>query len=704
MNKIKQLSPEEIHKIAAGEVVERPGNVVKELVENSIDAGASSITIYLERGGKSLIRVIDDGCGMSRDDARMSIIHHATSKINTVEDLDKILTFGFRGEALSTISSVSKMSLKTKLENELEGIQLNIEEGKIVSESLVAQTTGTDITISDIFYNVPARRKFLKTDDTEWHVIFQLIQAYALSHLDCAFKLYHNDKLVLQCQKSNSQNQIQNLKERTKIVFDDAISYSIIFAEKNIFPTFSIEGLLTDPQYSRYDRNQIFLFVNKRWIKNFKVAHAFIKGYAGILPKGKYPAGAIYIDIDPKDIDVNIHPRKEEINFLHPRQIENAIESLIHNSLINYTSMQTVSLNNINKNLVHLEAGDASHESLFDQVSKQKHSGQVSLKETLNDQNHFENLTNKENFQQILDSTFLEKDKNLLETQKSSNLSSEKTEPFDFTQKNINNENFIGDEIRDNKNIFIQNLENFENSQYSKELSEKFATEASSQNINLIGQLKNTYILIENEQGLLLIDQHAAHERILYETFVNRFSDIAIIPLLFPIILNLSKIESELLEINQEIFDSYGLSIQECGPNQFAITTSPVLLKNIDLEDLVKKILSEISENSLNDVSENYENNYELTGNDNADNKTNENNKVNKNYKNSMKEKLHHAMRAQMACKAAVKAGDPLTKDKMYEIIFLLNQVENRFTCPHGRPTTYTLSLYDIERKFKRKI
>jgi len=354
MQKIKKLTAQEARKIAAGEVVERPANIVKELVENSIDSGATTISIWIISAGKKLIRVVDNGCGMSKEDALICFEHHATSKITTIEDLNTLSTFGFRGEALSSISSVSKVTLITQSENDKEGTLVELEDGKIVNQQNVATSQGTDISIKDLFYNVPARLKFLKQDDTEWRQIVNLFCALALSYKEIHFKLFHDDKLVYNCPPSSDlknklvqlwdHNFAENMMELDMTDPSTTLSlrsgrtgqkdtHSELPASRvaegisrdKPFEQLSISGLISKNNFFRYNRSQIFFFVNGRWVKNNSLSKSLIKGYLNVLPQDRFPAAFIFISIDPTQIDVNIHPRKEEVQFLYPKKIEQLI-------------------------------------------------------------------------------------------------------------------------------------------------------------------------------------------------------------------------------------------------------------------------------------------------------------------------------------------------------------------------------------------
>ena len=346
LNIIKILSAEQAIKIAAGEVVERPSHIIKELIENSIDAHATKITLLVEQGGKKLIKIIDNGIGMSADDAQLSVAAHATSKITCVEDLQTITTFGFRGEALAAINSVSNLTLTTKLDTIDAGTQFSWNYGKLHTVTTVSHPTGTTIEITNLFGNIPARQKFLKKDETEWNAILILFQAFCFDYQTIHFQLYHNGKLYLNCPATRT------LIDRVAQIFDTGLHDKIITLEKRSIGTYKISGVIGNHTYYRYDRNQIFIFVNNRWVKNIDLTKAIMRGYAGTLPAQKYPHALIFITMDHAEVDINIHPKKEEVKFLHPkknravnhRNNKNRISKLINQSICYSTKTSKCSL------------------------------------------------------------------------------------------------------------------------------------------------------------------------------------------------------------------------------------------------------------------------------------------------------------------------------------------------------------------------
>lgn len=657
MTKIKKLNQEEIQKIAAGEVVERPVNVLKELAENSIDAGSTQISIFIENGGKKLIKISDNGYGMSPEDAKMCIEHHATSKITKVEDLDSISTFGFRGEALSSISSVSKLTIKTKEQDSEHGTKLEIANGQILNEQIISCNTGTTLEVHDLFYNLPVRKKFLKSTETEWRNIVQLFYAFTLDYLNISFKLYNENKLIYNCPAVN------DITARLTQLYHSSFSKNILELSCDKIHNnmhLKLSGAISNPSFDRFDRKQIFLFVNNRWVKNFKLSQAVIKGYQNILQPKKFPAAFLFLQIDSSLVDVNIHPKKEEVLFLHPKIVEQFIQNSIKDRLDKHHTEKFSLTNNINKDdelktvlnptntqfeLNRLTKSFSNFDK-YDESSKSRNQNNINL--NLQEQSQDKDSKDHNLFSSILEKHFSpssDKTKSNEIPQDLLNANDLKQESFISFPQDIQSNDLL------NKTRIIEPQEKLEN--------------------KIIGQLLNTYILIENNNELILVDQHAAHERIIYEQLKNNFNEVAQIQLLFPEIIRLNKQDIEILEDYLDLLEDCGIKTRIMSDQEIAITYTPVILKNTSITDLIKQIISWIHEsNSL------------------------EQEQVQK----VIQEKIH----AQMSCKAAVKAGDILNMQSMQEIISKLYNTDNKLTCPHGRPTIWSLGKSEIEKKFKR--
>lgn len=600
MGIIKRLSFHEAQKIAAGEVVERPANIVKELIENALDAHATHIALYIQDGGRELIRCVDNGCGMSTEDVLMSVEHHATSKLATIDDLENLETFGFRGEALSSICSVSTMSIATQQHGAQEGIQISLEYGKLIKQEVASLAYGTDIIITNIFSNVPARRKFLKTRETEWRAIYTLVQAIALAHQHITFMLYHDKQGILTARATDS------LKERIAQIFDHNFSSQFLECSRHEPKSnISISGGITHYQYQRYDRNQQFFFVNKRWIKNYKLGQAFTKGFQNIMPPGKHPAGVIFINLPQAEVDINVHPRKEEVSFLHPRLVELSIEKMIQQKLEDSTA------DRIQTYAKQQEAMHPVHSITTQQVDSALHTTPPALFSNVQSTRleyapispsiPFQAPEIQQTFQPLKDVPFLERN-----------------------------------------------------------------------NYTIIGQLLKTYLLLETAEGLLIIDQHAAHESVLYEQFSIASNKTDRIQLLFPEIVQLNASDRKLILGSIPELNRLGIVLEPTGETSVAIVETPLHLKNYNLTDLVYDLLAWIHESSTIDTDV---------------------------WNNKISKKLY----AMMACKAAVKAGDELSSLQIEELLKSLYKTKHRLTCPHGRPTTWVISQYDLEKTFKRK-
>lgn len=598
MGIIHLLPEHEVHKIAAGEVVERPASVVKELLENALDAEASSIVITIKDGGKQLIRIVDNGCGMAPEDAHNCLKNHATSKIRSVADLETVTTFGFRGEALASIASVSKLTLRTRESSSDIGIQLVVEAGAVVSENIIACPVGTDITVEELFFNVPARQKFLKKDDTEWRAIQQLIVTSALQHQACSFSLSNNDHQTIHAPAVTTQLERMAQLLGTELA-RDLISCTSSYDGLNL----TIEGIIARPTRHRYDKNQIFISVNRRPVKNHKLVQALIKGYNNILPVGQNPIAVLSITIDPHEVDINIHPRKEEVRFAHPVTVERTISEMVEKALNTEISQHLGASNPIDR-LPELFAPARPWSNQYQQQT-----------------------------------------------------SHESVEPTHCQQENR----------CETPDFFVQQLGPV--ATQTAIIQEELPN--NPHNYQLFGQLLNTYILIETDESLVLIDQHAAHERVLYELFDDRFNEQASTQLIFPLIINLTHDESTVLTDHVQAFHQYGIDLEPFGSHAFTIRSVPVYLKNAPFETIIKTFLAWIDEEKP--VS-----------------------------RDDFARLLTEKLRALMACKAAIKAGDRLSTPEMHELISKLMACQQKTTCPHGRPTIHQLAKHDIEKIFQR--
>lgn len=599
MNKIKLLPPDQAQKIAAGEVVERPANIIKELLENSLDAGAKQISLYIEEAGKKLIRIIDDGCGMSPEDASLCFLPHATSKITSIDQLETLTSYGFRGEALASISAVSKVTLLTKQAAQKSGILLQYSESKVLQQKEASCPQGTDLSVADLFYNVPVRKKFLKQDETEWNQIQSLFQAFCISNPTIAFKLFHDNKLILNAPP------VTNLKDRITQVWDFNFAQQLLplKSSAHIPEWLSVSGYISNHHFWRYGKQTIFFFVNERWVKNPELSKALLKGYLNVLPPGKYPAAFIMLTLKKDLVDINCHPKKEEVRFTKPGAVATAITTLVKQTLeqsVSHKLEQKSSLPVYEKQAYqipleskHLQKPEYTHQ-LFDLFPPQPR--------TYQEQNTHEPIIHVRPQENI--------------------------EPISIPQTEI------------------------------------FTA-------NIVGQLFNTYILIDNDDEFIMIDQHAAHERILYEKFLKNFAHKEGTKLLFPEIIQLTKENLVTLVKEKEFFAQQGFELEQVSPTEVALKTAPPQLNDTPLKAFIYDILAFIEENEQAD--------YEL-----------------------FRKKLNEHTHSHMACKAAIKAGDKLTHEQMVQLVKDLYKTEKRFICVHGRPTIWSISKHEIEKHFRR--
>lgn len=642
MNRINILDEHTSNKIAAGEVVERPASVVKELVENSIDANSKNIIIEIEDGGTSLIRVIDDGVGIHNLDIEKAFLPHATSKIKTVEDIYSINTLGFRGEALPSIASVSKLTFKSKPYGCEFGKEIILEGGEKISLSDIGMNNGSLIEVKDLFFNVPARRKFLKSNSREGSLISDIVLRIALSNPNVSFKLFNNGKKILHTYgDGNLNNVIRNIYGKS--ISENVLNFN--FESE----TLKIYGYIGKEIIAKGSRNNESIFVNNRYIKNKTIVAAVENAFKSFSTVNKFPFFVIFIDLLPDSIDVNIHPTKAEIKFKDERFIYKKVFDIIHETL-KEDIFNSFSIENkpVNKEIIEEIKLDLDIENT---INKESAISNNKFEHSIND--IYKNIT-------IQDVT-LEEDlyNKLKETNRNNNSESLNNE----TVHENNNINYF---IKDNKSTSSSNsVINDDNLQGSKINSAKFP------DLRVIGQFSKTYILAEYLDTLYIIDQHAAHEKIIYEKYIKDIesNDIIVQQLLIPCIIDLSLDDYECYKENISIFTNAGFIIDEFGGNTIAIKEVPYFLGKLDTKNFLLSIIDNLKN---------------LGGGKTTEVKLN---KI-----------------ATIACKAAVKANDYLTQIEMEKLISDLRYIDNPFNCPHGRPIIIKFTEYELNKRFRRII
>ncbi len=652
MKRINLLDENTSNKIAAGEVVERPSSVVKELIENSIDANARNITIEIEEGGEKLIKIIDDGDGIHPEDIKKAFLPHATSKIKNSSDIFSINTLGFRGEALPSIAAVSKVSLKSKIQEEDFGREIIIEGGEILSFNECGINKGTSIEVKDLFFNVPARKKFLKTSSREASLISDIVSRIALANPSISFKLFNNGKKVLNTYGNS------NLLDVTRTIYGKNIGENIIYFEHSE-DTLTLYGYIGKEVIARGSRNNQSIFVNGRYIKNRTLVVAVENAFKSFSTVNKFPFFILFIEVYPENIDVNIHPSKAEIKFKDERLIFKKVFDTVHEALRNEIFKEFEVKKDENTNFKKDEFKEISFDIKDDYEKKER--TKVTLPVDLNYERtyskDYENIYEKE-YSNSSSSKYLE------ETKTNNNVNYNN---IDSKESNTLNENFT---LREN--FYKDNVLDEKISKIPKEdLSNKNSNERIPKfpPLRIIGQFNKTYILGEYDEVLYMIDQHAAHEKILFEKYFKNIEEGSIIiqPLLVPEIIDLTLDDFSYYEENKEIFKNAGFTLEEFGGNSLALKEVPYFLGKLDAKGLFLNILDNIKELGSGKTSE-----------------------------------VKYNKIATMACKAAVKGHDLLSEQEMIKLVEELRYINDPFHCPHGRPTIIKFTNYDLEKKFRR--
>ena len=675
MKRINILDEHTSNKIAAGEVVERPSSVVKELVENSIDAGSKNITIEIEEGGIALIRVIDDGSGVHNLDIEKAFLPHATSKISTVEDIYSINTLGFRGEALPSIASVSKLTFRSKPSDCDFGKEIILEAGEKISLSDIGMNNGSVMEVKDLFFNVPARRKFLKSISREGSLINDIILRIALSNPNISFKLFNNGKKTLHTYGDGNLNNV------IRTIYGKNISEHVLPFEYED-ETLKVHGYIGKEIIARGSRNNESIFVNNRYIKNKTIVAAVENAFKSFSTVNKFPFFVLFIDLSPDSIDVNIHPTKAEIKFKDERVIYKRVFDAVHGALkeeiFNSFAVEDKFVVEDIVEEIKLDLDTPSQSKTIDEpiISNKIEPSindiynNVTIQDVAKEEDLYNRLKelNKNKF------TASSKDTTTKEDLKYSNLQS--LNNTSINENTNNTESYSINTFTSTKaNIPIS--ENISNSNSSTNIinstneivEETEIKKAKFPDLRVIGQFSKTYILAEYLDTLYIIDQHAAHEKILYEKYVKDIEtkEIIVQQLLIPCIIDLSLDDYECYKENIDVFTNSGFVIEEFGGNTIALKEVPYFLGKLDAKNFLLSIIDNLK---------------------------------NLGSGKTVEVKLNKI--ATMACKAAVKANDYLTQIEMEKLISDLRYIDNPFNCPHGRPIIIKFTEYELDKKFRR--
>ncbi|MFQ3853832.1 DNA mismatch repair endonuclease MutL [Staphylococcus sp. 2S1] len=649
MGKIKELQTSLANKIVAGEVVERPGSVVKELLENAIDAQATEINIEVEQSGVASIRVVDNGTGIHIEDLGLVFHRHATSKLDADDDLFHIRTLGFRGEALASISSVSKVTLKTCTDNE-EGQEIYVENGEILNQKPAKAKQGTDILVESLFYNTPARLKYIKSLYTELGKITDIVNRMAMSHPGIRISLISDGRTILKTNGSGRTNEVMAEIYGMKVA-KDLVHISGETSD------YRLEGYVAKPEHSRSNKHYISIFINGRYIKNFLINKAILEGYHTLLMIGRFPICYINIEMDPILVDVNVHPTKLEVRLSKEDQLFELIVEKIREA---FKDRILIPQNDMNKLTQKNKVLDKFEQQKIDfEKRKQQRDATHSTNLNFDLEDKQPNETNQSN--QALDHTL-----------SSPNTSSE--DSYSVQESTYDYAKTQRDVLTDMEEQDITNtLAPSEDVAEVPDIKGSISSNPSQRipYMEVVGQVHGTYIIAQNENGMFMIDQHVAQERIKYEYFREKIGDVSneIQNLLIPLTFHFSK--DELMIINQHVeeLDKVGVHLEPFGGNDYIVDSYPVWFPVAEAEEIIKDMIEYVLEHKKVNVK-----------------------------------KIREEVAIMMSCKKSIKANHYLKNNEMADLVNQLRETEDPFTCPHGRPIIINFSNYELERLFKRII
>lgn len=621
---IKILDSYLVSQIAAGEIIERPSSVVKELLENSLDAGATEINLELEKGGIKLIRLRDNGHGIAKEELKLALSRHATSKIQSISDLDNIKSLGFRGEALASICAVSRFKLISRAADTSLGWQIIVEgESQVLLLEPISHPVGTTIEVQDLFFNLPARRRFLRTEQTELNHILEVIGHMALARFDVEFLVKHNGKTILSLLAAkNPQEKINRVGEIVNKEFaQNALAIEVGVGD------LGLSGWISQPNYTRSQPDYQYLFVNGRIVRDRTLSHAIKQAYRDVVYQQRHPVVVLYLQIDPMMVDVNVHPTKAEVRFRDSRMLHDFVAKGLQDALASGSG------------------------------------GAIFLKPAA-----IETITSKKDFFDVFSSPW---QKQMQQQEMPLAVAAECETCGDFGAKSIPADNANTSFSRDSITLAAEQpgAVNFEFGDFASQHFAPLHFDVPPLGF-AIAELHGTYILAQNKEGLILVDAHAAHERINYEKFKQAYNsaDISVQTLLMPLIVTLNTIEINCFEANFELFQQFGFDMRCSSPETILVRSVPVLLQQVDLAQLIKDMIADL-----------------LTY-DNFDTVAIKNNKI----------------LATLACHSSVRANRQLTVDEMNVLLRQLEETDNGGQCGHGRPTWVQLNMASIAKLFLR--
>lgn len=624
------LDDNTISKISAGEIIENPASVVKELLENSIDAGAKNITVEVKNSPTDFIRITDDGCGFKADEIELAFMRHSTSKLSKIEDLEELTTLGFRGEALASISSIAKIRLLTKNSEDLAGTSTKIENGKIIEQSNVGMPHGSTFYVEDIFYNTPVRKKFLRADNVEFNLIFDVIQKIALGNPKVSISYIRDGKTLLNSYKnSNYKNHILNVLGRE--IATNLIENS--FSSEN----YKIRAYFSNNKLFRSSRNHQYIYINGRYVTNREISREIEKVYKSLIPLNRFPVFILFIDINSSLIDVNIHPKKHEVKLSNENNLIAILCEMVEEVLYP------------NRSIREIEDEPKVNLNVFDIFDDKSNDNLINFKEP----------------------AYEPSDNYIKEFDIDNQSFHENYQPFDVYEENADNNNDIDNIEENTKDFNNYNIPSLEQYQEDSFLNDKEVIDSNLINTRIVGILFDTFIILENKNKdlIYLVDQHAAHERVMYEKYKKQYlnSNINSQVLLKPEIIELNASEYMKIEKNFHLFKDLGFSIDSFGENSIILREVPMIFGFPTYVSFIRDIID-----SLDD-------------------------KIYSNYQADMWKVM------KKACLKAVKAGDTLSNMEVKELINSLIHCENPYTCPHGRPTIIDIKKTTIAKLFLRE-